>query len=66
MSDNTGGAGNTAHTIGITDERNADPYPPIRRSECECHYEPGSNHEACCGHEGGRNPNCPIHGDGSI
>jgi hypothetical protein len=30
---------------------------------CTCHNEPGS-HELCCGHEDGRNPDCPIHGDG--
>lgn len=34
------------------------------RRECLCHRESGS-HELCCGHEGGRNPDCPIHGDGS-
>lgn len=31
---------------------------------CSCHHETGS-HELCCGHDQGRNPNCPIHGDGS-
>lgn len=29
---------------------------------CECHRETGS-HELCCGHDEGRNPDCPIHGD---
>lgn len=32
--------------------------------ECECHRESGS-HELCCGHPEGRNPDCPLHGDGS-
>lgn len=32
-------------------------------AECLCHKESGS-HEVCCGHEGGRNPDCPQHGDG--
>jgi hypothetical protein len=36
----------------------------IQDMECSCHREEGS-HELCCGHEGGRNPDCPIHGDGS-
>lgn len=31
---------------------------------CECHRESGS-HEGCCGHPEGRNPDCPIHGDGT-
>ena len=33
--------------------------------ECLCHREAGSNHELCCGHEDGRNPDCEIHGDGT-
>jgi hypothetical protein len=34
--------------------------------ECSCHREYSRwNHEECCGHEEGRNPNCPLHGDGS-
>jgi hypothetical protein len=39
----------------------------IRRSyECSCHREYSRwNHEECCGHEDGRDPDCPIHGDGS-
>ena len=31
---------------------------------CECHRETGS-HELCCGHDEGRSPDCPIHGDGT-
>ena len=31
---------------------------------CTCHGESGS-HEACCGHEDGRDPDCRFHGDGS-
>lgn len=37
---------------------------PSRSVECICHNEPGINHESCCGHEDGRSPDCPIHGDG--
>jgi hypothetical protein len=34
--------------------------------DCTCHRGyPGSNHEGCCGHDDGRDPNCPQHGDGS-
>lgn len=37
--------------------------------ECSCHREHLDSHEACCGHvvvDGyGRDPNCPLHGDGS-
>lgn len=36
----------------------------VERPECQCHNELGS-HELCCGHDEGRNPDCPIHGDGS-
>ena len=32
--------------------------------DCECHHETGS-HSLCCGHDEGRSPDCPIHGDGS-
>ena len=32
---------------------------------CECHFEATDSHDGCCGHEDGRNPDCPIHGDGS-
>lgn len=32
---------------------------------CECHHEATNSHESCCGHEDGRNPDCPIHGDGT-
>ena len=32
---------------------------------CECHHEATDSHETCCGHDGGRNPDCPTHGDGS-
>lgn len=42
----------------------ADAWLRVERPECECHNEIDS-HELCCGHEGGRNPDCPIHGDGS-
>ena len=34
-------------------------------TECLCHRPPGVNHELCCGHDEGRNPDCPFHGDGS-
>lgn len=35
-------------------------------AECNCHRGyPESNHEGCCGHDEGRNPDCPFHGDGS-
>lgn len=33
-------------------------------TDCECHRETG-NHELCCGHLEGRNPDCPRHGDRS-
>lgn len=33
-------------------------------AECLCHKESGS-HELCCGRDGGRNPDCSLHGDGS-
>lgn len=33
-------------------------------SDCECHRESGS-HDLCCGHDEGRNPDCPRHGDGT-
>jgi hypothetical protein len=33
--------------------------------ECTCHRETGTNHEQCCGHDEGRDPDCPFHGDGS-
>lgn len=32
-------------------------------TECTCHRGSG-NHEQCCGHDYGRDPNCPNHGDG--
>jgi len=34
---------------------------------CTCHRDehPEHGHELCCGHEDGRDPNCPYHGDGS-
>lgn len=34
-----------------------------RHYHCSCHRESGS-HEACCGHDGGRDPDCMLHGDG--
>lgn len=35
-------------------------------SECSCHTgHPESNHEQCCGHFEGRDPDCSYHGDGS-
>jgi hypothetical protein len=34
-------------------------------TDCECHHEATDSHESCCGHEDGRSPDCPIHGDGS-
>lgn len=34
-------------------------------TDCECHFEVTDSHETCCGHEDGRNPDCPTHGDGS-
>ena len=40
--------------------------PTLERNEvknCTCHRESGS-HEACCGHDQGRDPDCPFHGDG--
>ncbi len=43
------------------------PHPPgwkKRPMDCQCHKEAGS-HELCCGYADGRNPDCPIHGDGS-
>lgn len=33
--------------------------------ECSCHIERLASHDACCGHDDGRDPNCPFHGDGS-
>ena len=41
----------------------ADAWLRIERPECACHNEIGS-HELCCGHDEGRSPDCPIHGDG--
>lgn len=32
---------------------------------CTCHREATTSHEACCGHDEGRDPDCPQHGDGS-
>lgn len=33
---------------------------------CTCHRENDkNNHELCCGHPEGRDPDCPQHGDGS-
>src|SRR6516165_5220557 len=37
----------------------------LRLNNCTCHHENTDSHELCCGHEDGRDPNCPIHGDGS-
>jgi hypothetical protein len=35
-------------------------------AECSCHHEYSRhNHEECCGHDEGRDPDCPFHGDGS-
>lgn len=35
-------------------------------AQCECHREYSRwNHQECCGNEEGRNPDCPIHGDGT-
>lgn len=31
--------------------------------DCTCHREIVS-HELCCGHDEGRDPDCPRHGDG--
>jgi hypothetical protein len=32
---------------------------------CTCHTDPDvREHELCCGHPQGRDPDCPIHGDG--
>ena len=34
--------------------------------ECTCHRDSDNgSHELCCGHDEGRDPNCPIHGDGT-
>jgi hypothetical protein len=33
--------------------------------ECSCHRQVARSHELCCGHDEGRDPNCPFHGDGS-
>jgi ribosomal protein L19E len=35
------------------------------RNSCSCHREHSTNHELCCGRPEGRNPNCPLHGDGA-
>lgn len=32
---------------------------------CTCHNDFSTTHEACCGHDDGRDPDCPYHGDGS-
>lgn len=34
-------------------------------SECTCHNEYSPDHELCCGHSEGRDPDCPYHGDGT-
>lgn len=37
-------------------------------TECVCHdygRQHHDSHESCCGHDDGRNPDCPIHGDGT-
>lgn len=36
-----------------------------RDMSCTCHRPAGVNHELCCGHDEGRDPNCPQHGDGT-
>lgn len=33
-------------------------------NDCTCHRPANVNHELCCGHEQGRDPDCPQHGDG--
>jgi len=35
--------------------------------ECTCHRDsdPKTGHELCCGHDNGRDPDCPRHGDGA-
>lgn len=38
--------------------------PATTATPCTCHREQTSSHELCCGHDEGRNPDCPIHGDG--
>lgn len=45
---------------GILD---TDPHETPCADECSCHTEHLKSHEACCGHENGRNPDCSIHGD---
>ena len=37
----------------------------MTQPECTCHREVLDSHEACCGHDEGRCPDCPFHGDGS-
>ena len=32
---------------------------------CTCHNDFSTTHESCCGHDDGRDPDCPYHGDGS-
>lgn len=38
----------------------------IELGVCTCHREATRSHELCCGHDEGRDPNCPFHGDGSL
>lgn len=39
-------------------------YLRLERAVCDCHHESG-DHDGCCGYDGGRSPNCPVHGDGT-
>ena len=54
----------------LDDEEGKQPWEGLATSRsagimlCECHTESGP-HDLCCGHEDGRNPDCPTHGDGS-
>jgi hypothetical protein len=38
---------------------------PTFMTDCICHREMAVSHQLCCGYDEGRNPDCPIHGDGS-